>query len=399
MTSALRQETLPLRDAKKRVTVLGSTGSIGKSTLDVIAAHPERFTVDALTAQKNVDTLVSQAIQHRARLAVIGDEALYGTLKDRLAGSGIEAAAGPAAIADAAARPVDIVMAAIVGAAGIAPTLAAIAAAPTVAIANKESVVCAGNILFDSARRHGTHILPVDSEHNALFQLMDLEKGAEPERVYLTASGGPFLKLPRSALKDVTPEMALRHPTWSMGAKISIDSATMVNKSLEIIEAAYLFNLKHEKISAIIHPQSIVHALVEYKDGSILSHMGAPDMRTAISYTLGWPERIYSAGKKMSFLNAINLSFEMLDENRFPAVRLARLCLDRGGAATAVFSTANEVAVAAFLAGSLRFDLIETVCEQAVNAYPGASPQSLHDVLDLVECSAALAADIVKRLN
>ena len=384
---------------RRSVTVLGATGSIGRNTLDVIAGHPHLFDIDTLTAQKNVTLLAEQARAMRARHAVIGDESLYAELKDLLHGTQITCAAGAAAITAAAARPVDVCMAAIVGAAGIAPTVTAAATAKTLAIANKESIVCAPNLLFETARKHQTTLLPVDSEHNAIFQLLDINNFDHIKKVYLTASGGPFLRLNRSELKNVTPAMALKHPTWSMGAKISIDSATMVNKALEIIETHYLFNLKSEKISALIHPQSIVHALVEYSDGSILNHMGAPDMRTAISYALGWPKRIKTTGQYLNLNNSISLIFEPIDIDRFPAVKIAYDCLAAADTASAIFSCANEVAVDAFLSGHLPFDCIEAVSQEVLNTLPTTAVHSLDDIFSLIKHVHVLAKQAVNSVQ
>ena len=345
----------------KTVTILGSTGSVGRSTLDLIAGHPDKFKVVALTANKNVSLLAQQAREFNADHAVIADESLYGDLKQALAGTKIKAAAGYQAVVEAAGLSADWIMAAIVGAAGVESTLRAIQQGTTVALANKESLVCAGSFMMDAVEKYGTTLLPVDSEHNAVFQVLNPAQLSQVKRIILTASGGPFLRKTREELRDITPEQAVKHPTWSMGMKISVDSATMMNKSLEIIEASYLFKVKSEKIEVLIHPQSIVHSMVEYIDGSILSQMGAPDMRTPIANTLAWPERMATTGDMLDLRNKINLSFEQIDLTRFPAVKMAREVLEGAAGASTVFNAANEAAVAAFLDRRLKFSEIESV--------------------------------------
>ena len=345
----------------KTVSILGSTGSVGRSTLDLIAGHRDKFKVVALTANKNVSLLAQQARDFNVEHAVIADESLYGDLKQALAGTKIKTAAGYQAVVEAAGLPADWIMAAIVGAAGVESTLRAIQQGTTVALANKESLVCAGSFMMDAVTKYGTTLLPVDSEHNAVFQVLNPAQLSQVKRIILTASGGPFLRKAREELRDITPEQAVKHPTWSMGMKISVDSATMMNKSLEIIEASYLFKVKSEKIEVLIHPQSIVHSMVEYIDGSILSQMGAPDMRTPIANTLAWPERMATTGDTLDLRNKINLSFEQIDLTRFPAVRMAREVLEGAAGASTVFNAANEAAVAAFLDRRLKFSEIENV--------------------------------------
>lgn len=385
--------------APRRVTVLGSTGSIGKSTVDLLAYHRNDYVVESLTAHKNVALLAAQARQLGAAQAVIGDESLYQDLKNALSGTGIEAAAGDTAVAEAAARPADWIMAAIVGTAGMLPTLKAIEQGTTVALANKESIVSAGQFMLAAVEKSGATLLPVDSEHNAVFQVFDAEQCAGIARIILTASGGPFLRRSRAELAGITPAEAVKHPNWAMGAKISVDSATMMNKSLEIIEAAYLFNLKDEYIDVLIHPQSTVHSMVEYVDGSILAQMGAPDMRTPIAYTLGWPKRVKTTGQTLNLNNSFNFSFEPIDVERFKAVNLARNAYRSGAGYPTVLNAANEIAVEAFLAGRLRFDRIEDVSAEALQKQLIGRISGLEDILALDVETRRLAEKIVETLQ
>lgn len=381
------------------MTILGATGSVGQSTLDVINGHPGKYRIEALTAHRNVDLLAQQARQMQAAHAVIGDEMRYNDLKLALSGTGISVAAGAKAVEEAAARPADWTMAAIVGMAGLKPTLQAVQRGGAVALANKEALVAAGPVMMRAVEKAGAILLPVDSEHNAVFQVFDPQQRAGIVRIVLTASGGPFLRKTRSEIKNVTPAQAVKHPTWTMGAKISIDSATMMNKSLEIIEAAYLFNLKSKDIDVVIHPQSIVHSMVEYSDGSVLAQMGSPDMRTPIAYTLGWPERVNTTGQRLNLNQNLNFSFEPIDLNRFYAVSLARSALEAGKGQPTVFNAANEVAVAAFMDGRLGFSNIEKVTEQALQIAPGRVISSLEDVIALDAETRALAAESLRGLQ
>lgn len=381
----------------KTVTILGSTGSVGRSTVDLIKGHPGRFAVKALTANKNVDLLAQQARELQAEYAVIADESLFGELKQALAGTSVRAAAGHAAVVDVAGLPADWVMAAIVGAAGVEATLRAVQQGRTVALANKESLVCAGAFMVDAAAKCGTTLLPVDSEHNAIFQVLDTSQLERVSRIILTASGGPFLRKTRQEIAEVTPEQAVRHPTWSMGAKISVDSATMMNKSLEIIEASYLFKLKSEKIDVLIHPQSIVHSMVEYIDGSILAQMGAPDMRTPIAHTLAWPERMTTTGQTLDLSNRLNLEFEPIDLTRFPSVKMARQVLNTEGGTPAVFNASNEVAVEAFLAKKLKFSDIENVIEDVLHNMTIHPPANLQDVFSLDREARRFAENVIAK--
>jgi 1-deoxy-D-xylulose-5-phosphate reductoisomerase len=367
----------------RRITVLGATGSIGRQTLSLVGDEPERFEVEALTAHQDVEGLAAAAIAHRARLAVIADPSRYRSLERALAGSGIEAAAGPEAVAEAAARPADWVMSAIVGAAGLAPTLAAIRRGAMVALATKESLVCAGRLLMAEVARSGSLLLPVDSEHNAIFQALKGEPASCVERLILTASGGPFRARPLAEMARVTPAEAIAHPNWSMGAKISVDSATMMNKGLELVEAHHLFALPEDQLDILVHPESIVHSLVAFCDGSCLAQLGQPDMRIPIAHTLGWPERLEAPTPRLDLAQVARLTFEAPDPVRFPALRLARQALRAGGGAPTVLNAANEVAVAAFLDGRIGFLEIAAVVEDVLGHTAAPPPGSLEEVVAL----------------
>jgi 1-deoxy-D-xylulose-5-phosphate reductoisomerase len=384
-----------MTEGRRRITILGSTGSVGCNTVELVAASPEAYAVEALVASRSVEKLAEQALALKARLAVIADDSRYRALKALLDGSGIEVAAGADAAVEAALRPAEWVMAAIVGAAGLAPTLAAVRRGALVALANKEALVCAGALLTEEARRHGARFLPVDSEHNAIFQVFD---GAQPEaieRIVLTASGGPFRERPLEAMADVTPAEAVAHPNWRMGAKISVDSATMMNKGLEVIEAHHLFALESERVGVVVHPQSVVHGLVYYKDGSVLAQLGSPDMRTPIANALGWPKRVFAPSPRLDLAELGRLTFEPPDPARFPALRLARLALAAGGGAPTVLNAANEVAVAAFLEDRLGFLDIAAVVEATLDALPGRAIADLDDVADTDRAARAIAARLV----
>ena len=366
--------------ARRRVTILGSTGSVGTNTVSLVAADPDAYEVQALVAGRNVDLLIEQVRQVRPALAVIADETQYRTLKDALAGTGTEVAAGLAAVDAAAARPADWVMAAIVGAAGLGPTLNAVRQGALVAFANKECLVCAGDLVMDEVERHGATLLPVDSEHSAIFQVFNSDQRQSVTRLILTASGGPFRTRSLEEMAAMTPAQAVAHPNWSMGAKISVDSATMMNKGLEIIEARHLFGMPSERIDVVVHPQSVVHSLVEYVDGSVLAQLGTPDMRTPIAVALGWPERIATPGERLDLLKASRLDFEAPDPARFPALRLAREALHAGGAAPTILNAANEVAVQAFLDSRIGFLDIARTVERTLEALPHDEMRTLDDV-------------------
>lgn len=383
----------------RSVTILGSTGSIGKSTVDLLQGHRGKFHVRALTANKNVTLLAQQARALNAELAVVADETLYNDLKSALSGTGIRAAAGAAAVLEAAELPSDWIMAAIVGAAGVEATLRAIRQGSTVALANKEALVCAGPFMMEAVAKSGATLLPVDSEHNAVFQVFDSQHRAGIRRIILTASGGPFLRRSRDSLETVTPAEAIRHPNWAMGAKISVDSATMMNKSLEVIEAAYLFNLPSEQIDVLVHPQSLVHSMVEYIDGSILSQMGAPDMRTPIAHTLAWPARVETTGDKLDLTKNITFVFEPIDIERFYALKLARQALKAGLGYPTALNAANEVAVEAFLAGRLKFSDIEKVSERVLQSIKIKAISDLNGIFALDGEARAIAATAIQALK
>lgn len=363
----------PSPEKPRGVTILGSTGSVGQSTVDLIARDPASYRVEALVARTSVELLAEQARRLRARLAVVAEPDRYQALKAALAGTSIEVAAGPEAVIEAAERPAEWVMAAVVGFAGLAPTLAAARRGAMVALANKEALVCAGRLLIDAIEQSGGVLLPVDSEHNAIFQVFEPDQHRAVDRLILTASGGPFRNWTLADMADVTPEQALAHPNWDMGAKISIDSATMMNKGLELIEAQLLFRLPEEQVEIVVHPQSIIHSMVAYRDGSVLAQLGTADMRIPISHALGWPARIDGPSARLDFMSIPALTFERPDSGRFPALRLAREALVTGGYAPIVLNAANEAAVAAFLARRIRFLDIARIVEDVMSSWGGLS--------------------------
>ncbi len=353
---------------EKTVTVLGSTGSVGTQTVELLQANPDRYRVVALVAGRNARLLAEQARALRAERAVVADPTAYPELRAALAGTGIEAACGPDAVVAAASLPADWTMCAITGAAGLASTLAAIKHGKSVALANKEALVCAGEVMLRAVAAHGATLLPVDSEHNAIFQALADGNRASVDKIILTASGGPFRTASHAEMAAASPEAALRHPVWSMGAKISIDSATMMNKGLEVIEAARLFDLPSARIGVLIHPQSVVHGLVYYQDGSVLAQLGSPDMRVPIAHCLAWPQRIATNAPRLDLAAIGRLEFTEPDLDRFPALRLARDALQAGGGAPTILSAANEVAVAAFLERRLGFLNIAAVVADVLSA-------------------------------
>jgi 1-deoxy-D-xylulose-5-phosphate reductoisomerase len=352
--------------------------------------------VEALTANNNAKLLAEQARALGARFAAVAEPGEYDVLKDALAGTGIEIGSGRAALVEAAERPADWMMAGIVGAAGLEPTLAAIRKGRIVAFANKEVLVCAGSLFMREVLAHGATLLPVDSEHNAIWQCFDFERVHGIEKITLTCSGGPFRERSLAEMRDMTPEQAVAHPTWRMGAKISVDSATLMNKGLELIEAHHLFQLGPERIDIVVHPQSIVHGLVTYRDGSVLAHLGSPDMRTPIAYALGWPDRTPAPTKRLDLAETGRLTFEAPDPERFPALRLAREALTRAGGPT-VLNAANETAVHAFLGGEIGFLDIAATVERTLEQLPGGNLDSLEDVYDLDKAARATAAQIVAK--
>ena len=379
----------------RSVTVLGSTGSVGRSTLSILAAaQPGEFAVEALIAGKDAKTLAEQARKHHARLAVVADERAYPLLKEELAGSGVEVAAGPAAVIEAAMRRVDWTMAAIVGAVGLRSTLAALGRGGTLALANKESLVCAGHIVLDAARTTGATLLPVDSEHNAIFQALDARDPSVIEQIILTASGGPFREWTAAQMAQATPEQAVRHPVWSMGAKISVDSATMFNKGLELIEAARLFPVRPDQLGVLIHPQSAVHGMVQYADGSLLAQLGTPDMRTPIASCLAWPNRMSVGVARLDLAALSRLDFAAPDTERFPALRVAREALEAEGGAPCVLNAANEVAVELFLSRALGFLDIAAVVEETLVKLGSRPVSDLESVLALDEAARQEASRI-----
>jgi 1-deoxy-D-xylulose-5-phosphate reductoisomerase len=389
----------------RRVTVLGSTGSIGVSTLDVIAHARQNYgqdalPVEALTAHSNVKDLITQARKVKPKVAVIADESLYGELKAALAGTGVEVAAGRDAVIAAAARPSDTVMVAIMGAAALEPALAAVARGATVALANKECVVAAGTVFHRAIAASHAAVIPVDSEHNAIFQVFRAADHDEVDRVTLTASGGPFREWKLERMRAATPAEAVAHPNWSMGAKISVDSATLMNKGLELIEAHFLFALPANKLAVVVHPQSIVHCLVSYADGSTLAHLSAPDMRTPIAHALAWPRRISSPSRKLDLPAVAKLTFEAPDHERFRCLKLALECLDRGCMSPTILNAANEIAVDAFLNGRIGFLDIARVVESTLDECADANveAESLDGVLATDARARELARAVCRRM-
>jgi 1-deoxy-D-xylulose-5-phosphate reductoisomerase len=368
---------------RKSITILGATGSIGTSTLDLIIRNPQAFEIVALTAQTDVAGLAAAARDCGAKHAVIGDDTRYEALRDALSGSGITIAAGSDAVVEAASMNADWTMAAIVGCAGMMPVLAALKRGKSVALANKEALVSAGALMIEAAKASGATLLPVDSEHNAIFQCLDRSAPAGVAKIILTASGGPFRTWSKADMADVTPAQAVKHPNWSMGAKISVDSATMMNKGLELIEAWHLFGLPSDRLDILVHPQSVIHSMVEYVDGSVLAQLGSPDMRTPIAHTLAWPQRMETPSAKLNLAEIGKLEFETPDIERFPSLRLARSAMEAGGAQPAILNAANEVAVAGFLGGRTRFGEISTIVESVLERYQPQSPTCVDDVLNI----------------
>ena len=375
----------------RSITVLGATGSVGASTLDLLLRAPEAWAVEALTANCDVAALAQAARAVNAKLAVVADESCYAALKDALAGTGIEVAAGKTALCDAAKRPAEIVLSAIVGAAGLPPTLAAVERGATLAIANKETLVCAGDLVTAAAARSGAMLLPVDSEHNAIFQVFDHAHPERVTRIIVTASGGPFRRATLDEMRAATPAQACAHPVWSMGAKISVDSATLMNKGLELIEAAHLFPVTPDQLEVIVHPQSVVHSFVEYIDGSMLAQLGSPDMRTPIGYCLAWPERMATPSARLDLASVASLTFEAPDHARFPALGLATDALRAGGSAPCILNAANEVAVAAFLNGAIGFLDIAAIVADTL-ARVGSGPVASLDEVVAIDGMARRAA-------
>lgn len=383
----------------KRISIFGATGSVGMSTLDLIGREPDAYEVVALTANRDVDALAQAARAHHARIAVIGEESRYADLRDALAGSGIEAMAGPQALIDAASAGAEWTMAAIMGCAGLAPTIAALRTGGTVALANKESLVSAGALMMEAARASGATLLPVDSEHNAIFQCLAGSRIEDVARIILTASGGPFRTRSRAEMGAITPAQAVAHPNWSMGAKISVDSATMMNKGLELIEAAHLFPIGLDQIEILVHPQSVIHSMVEFRDRSTLAQLGSPDMRIPIAHALAWPARIATPCQPLDLARIGRLDFEAPDPVRFPALRLTRDAAAAGGTAPAILNAANEVAVAAFLDGAIGFLDIAAIVEDVLSRYEAIMPSSMEDVLVADAGARNMARHVMERLT
>jgi 1-deoxy-D-xylulose-5-phosphate reductoisomerase len=378
----------PVQAGVRTVTVLGATGSIGDSTMDLLRGSRGRYRVEALTANSNVEVLVKLAREFEARFVAVADPTRFGELKDALAGSGIECGVGEGAIIEAASRPADWLMAAVSGAAGLKPALAAVDRGTTIALANKECLVCAGDFFMQRAAKAGACILPADSEHNALFQALSSGNRDELTRVIITASGGPFRTWAAADIEKATLAQALKHPNWSMGRKITIDSASMMNKGLEVIEAACLFALTPDEIDVLVHPQSIVHGMVEFSDRSVVAQLGTPDMRTPIAHCLGWPERIAGPATKLDLASIGQLTFEAPDFTRFPALRLAYDALRTGNGATTVYNAANEIAVAAFIGEKIRFGAIARLVEATMNGWVRAG-----NLAPLTSADDAIAVD------
>ncbi len=387
--------------ARRRVTILGATGSIGCSTLDLIRQSPEAYDVVALTAQTKVAALADLAREFDANLAVIGDETKLADLRAALSETNVEVAAGRQALIEAAARPTDWVMAAIVGTAGLEPTLAAVRQGIHVALANKECLVSAGQVFLSEVAAAGATLLPADSEHNAIFQVLDTERYDCVDKIILTASGGPFLNASMQEMRDATPAQAVAHPQWSMGAKISVDSATLMNKGLEVIEAHYLFPVGLEKLDVVIHPQSIIHSMVAYNDGSVLAQLGAPDMRTPISYTLAWPSRMKTPAARLDLTQIGQLTFQEPDYEKFPALGLAREAIRIGGPAPTILNAANEIGVAAFLAKRIGFldisAVVASTLEQLLVKCGADAPGSLTEVMELDNLGRQIAQEWVQK--
>ena len=380
----------------RSITILGSTGSVGCNTIDLLTRQREGFNVEALTANRNVTLLAEQARALQPRMVAIADASLYADLKAALAGSGIEVGAGPAAVVEAACRPAEWVMASIVGAAGLEPTMAAVRRGAIIGLANKECLVCAGEVMMADIKKFGASLVPVDSEHSAIYQVFDFDNADKVEAIILTASGGPFRCLDPEKMATVTPAQAVAHPNWDMGAKISVNSATMMNKGLELIEAFHLFPVEARQIEIVIHPQSVIHSLVSYVDGSVLAQLGAPDMRTPISYALAWPDRMQTPAPRLRLAELGQLTFEAPDERKFPALRLAREALQRGGAAPIVLNAANEVAVESFLSAEIGFLDISRIVEQAMEKAPNGQLNALADVIEIDQEARIRARGIIQ---
>src|SRR3974390_1786337 len=401
-SSTLARATQQPSGGQRSITILGATGSIGASTIDLIARNRERYRVEAVSARRNAAALAKIAREVGAHLAVVADATAYADLKSALAGSGVEAAAGQYALMDAAQRPADWVMAAISGAIGLRPTLAAIERGATIALANKECLVCAGALFMRRAANVGATVLPVDSEHNAIFQALGAGSREDVKRIILTASGGPFRSWSLEAIRKATREQALRHPNWSMGPKITVDSASLMNKGLELIEAHHLFAIPPDEIDVLVHPQSVVHGLVEFRDGSVVAQMGPPDMRIPIAHCLAWPRRLDGPAPRLDLAKLRELSFETPDTARFPALALARHALSTGGAAPTVLNAADEIAVGEFIAGRISFPAITALVEATLDAAAArgllAEPANVDGALAVDHIARSLASALLPEI-
>jgi len=382
----------------RSITILGSTGSVGCNTVELIENNPGDYVVEALTANRNVTLLIEQSLRLKPNTAVLADPDGYHALKEGLAGTGIEAAAGPEALIEAAHRPANWVMASIVGAAGLKPTLAAVRRGATIGLANKECLVSAGDLFVKEVEIHGATLLPVDSEHSAIFQVFDFDNADRVHRIILTASGGPFRNSSLDEMAKITPEQAVAHPNWDMGAKISVDSATMINKGLELIEAFHLFPVSGDQIEILVHPQSIIHSMVDYVDGSVLAQLGTPDMRTPIAYALAWPKRMAAHAPRLELGEIATLTFENPDMDRFPALRLGRQAMNSGGAAPTVLNAANEVAVRHFLDKNIGFLDIVRIVEETLIVAPVGRLDNLDDVAEADAEARRIAEDLVLKI-
>jgi 1-deoxy-D-xylulose-5-phosphate reductoisomerase len=383
----------------RSVTILGSTGSVGCQTIDLIERQPDHYAVEALTANRNVELLARQAKLLKPKFVALADPDGYGALKEALSGLKVEIAAGREAVIAAAQRPAQWVMAAIVGAAGLEPTLAAVQRGAIVAFANKECLVCAGDLMMAEIEKRGATLLPVDSEHNAIFQVFEFDRRDAVEKLVLTASGGPFREWSQNRMCTATPAEAVAHPNWDMGAKISVDSATMMNKGLEVIEAHHLFGIPEDRIEVLVHPESVIHSMVSYVDGSVLAQLGSPDMRTPIAYTLAWPDRMIAPAERLDLASLTQLTFEAPDPERFPALRLTREVLQSGGRAPTILNAANEIAVASFLAGKIGFLDIAATVEETLGRLPNRPLTALEDVYATDEEARVTARDVVDKFS
>lgn len=392
--------TIPTNQERKGVAILGATGSVGTQALEVIRNHPDQFNVCVLTAYSNLELLISQALEFKPRKVVIGNAQKYTLLKEALSGTGIQVYAGLEALVEVVQyEEVDVVLTAMVGAAGLEPTVAAIRAGKDIALANKETLVVGGSLVMELARQHQVRILPVDSEHSAIFQCLVGENSQHVEKIYLTASGGPFRGWTRQQLTDVSVEKALQHPNWSMGAKITIDSASLMNKGLEVIEAKWLFELDIDQIDVIIHPQSIIHSMVQYQDGSIMAQMGLPDMKLPIQYALTYPNRDRNQFKRLNFAEFSNLTFQQPDRTAFRNLDLAYQALEKGGNMPCVLNAANEIVVAAFLKEELSFLAMSDVIEETMSQIALKPIGSVADCLETDRHSRAVASELVRKIS